>query len=52
MISFVYITCRKDPKLEWFLDSLYNQALAINFDLKLIQIICQDYLQLQKEKII
>ena len=43
MISFVYITCRKDPKLEWFLDSLYNQALAINFDFKLIQVIIVDY---------
>ena len=25
-MSFVYITCRKNPHLEWFVDSLYNQT--------------------------
>ena len=43
MISFVYITCRKNPILEWFVDSLYNQILEDNFDLKLIQIVIVDF---------
>lgn len=42
-ISFIYSTMRTDPKFEWFIDSLYNQANEINFDIKNIQIIIVDY---------
>jgi hypothetical protein len=38
-ITFVYITCRKNPRLEWFLDSLYNQAR----DISNIQIVIVDF---------
>jgi hypothetical protein len=43
MLSFVYITCRNNPRLEWFIDSLYNQANDIGFDLSKIQIVIVDY---------
>ena len=43
MLSFIYITCRKDPKIEWFIDSLYNQIMEENFDLSKIQIVIVDY---------
>lgn len=43
MLSFIYITCRKDPKIEWFIDSLYNQVMEENFDLSKIQIVIVDY---------
>jgi len=43
MISFVYVTCRKYPKLEWFVDSLYNQISEIKFDIKKVQIVIVDY---------
>ena len=49
MISFVYITCRKDPKLEWFIDALYNQIKINNFDINKIQIVIVDY-ELQYDK--
>ena len=42
MISFIYITCRKYPKLEWFIDALYNQASEIKFDINKIQIVIVD----------
>lgn len=38
MITFVYITCRKDPKLEWFVDALCNQK-----DNTPIQLVIVDY---------
>ena len=38
MISFIYITCRKEPKLEWFVDSLCNQK-----DDTPIQLVIVDY---------
>ena len=43
MLSFIYITCRKDPKIEWFIDSLYNQVMDEGFDLSKIQIVIVDY---------
>jgi hypothetical protein len=49
MISFVYVTCRKDPKLEWFIDALYNQIKINNFDINKIQIVIVDY-ELQYDK--
>jgi hypothetical protein len=49
MISFVYITCRKDPKLEWFINALYNQIVENNFDITKIQIVIVDY-ELQYDK--
>ena len=38
MITFIYITCRKNPKLEWFVDSLCNQK-----DDTPIQLVIVDY---------
>lgn len=38
MITFVYITCRKDPKFEWFIDSLEKQR-----DSTPLQIVLVDY---------
>ena len=43
MLSFIYITCRKDPKLEWFIESLYKQMLEANFDPKKAQFVIVDY---------
>lgn len=43
MISFVYTTCRKNPKFEWFVDSLYNQAVEESFDLSKIELILVDF---------
>lgn len=49
MLSFVYITCRKDPKFEWFVDSLYREVLSENFDPKKIQIVLVDF-ELQNDE--
>jgi glycosyltransferase involved in cell wall biosynthesis len=38
MITFIYVTCRRDPKLEWFVDSLCNQK-----DDTPIQLVIVDY---------
>jgi glycosyltransferase involved in cell wall biosynthesis len=38
MITFIYITCRNEPKLEWFVDSLCNQK-----DNTPIQLVVVDY---------
>jgi hypothetical protein len=38
MITFIYITCRNEPKLEWFVDSLCNQK-----DNTPIQLVIVDY---------
>jgi glycosyltransferase involved in cell wall biosynthesis len=38
MITFVYITCRNEPKLEWFVDALCNQK-----DSTPIQLVIVDY---------
>ena len=43
MISFVYTTCRKNPKFEWFVDSLYNQIIEEKFDISNIEIIMVDF---------
>jgi hypothetical protein len=43
MLTFIYITCRKDPKFEWFVDSLYNQILEAKFDPSKIQFVIVDY---------
>ena len=43
MISFVYTTCRKNPKLEWFVDSLYNQVIEEKFDCSKIEIVVVDF---------
>jgi glycosyltransferase involved in cell wall biosynthesis len=43
MITFIYTTCRKEPKLEWFVDSLYNQINEEKFDCSKIQIIIVDF---------
>jgi len=43
MLSFIFITCRKEPKFEWFIDSLYNQAIENSFDLSKIQVILVDF---------
>jgi hypothetical protein len=42
-ITFIYTTCRKDPKLLWFVDSLYAQALEIAYDVSQIQLVVVDY---------
>ena len=42
-LSFVYTTCRKDPKLVWFVDSLYNQIREIGYDLSKIQLVVVDF---------
>jgi hypothetical protein len=43
MLSFIYITCRKSPKLEWFIDSLYNQVEECGYDPANIQIVVVDF---------
>lgn len=43
MLSFVYTSCRKNPKFEWFVDALYNQVVEENFDTSLIEIIMVDF---------
>jgi len=43
MISFVYTTCRRDPKIEWFIDSLYNQTIKHSIDITKIEIIIVDF---------
>jgi glycosyltransferase involved in cell wall biosynthesis len=43
MISFIYTTCRKNPKLEWFIDSLYNQAVEEKYDISNIEIVIVDF---------
>jgi hypothetical protein len=43
MISFVYITCRNNPKFEWFIDSLYNQVIEEQFEPSKIQIVLVDF---------
>ena len=43
MLSFVYTTCRKDPKFEWFIDSLYNQVTEQAFDTSKIEIVMVDF---------
>lgn len=43
MISFIYTTCRKDPKIEWFIDSLYRQIIEQSIDITKIQIVIVDF---------
>lgn len=43
MITFVYTSCRKEPKFEWFVDSLYNQVIEEKFDISKIEIIMVDF---------
>lgn len=43
MITFVYTTCRKNPKLEWFIDSLYNQVVEEKYDISNIEIVVVDF---------
>jgi len=43
MLSFIYTTCRKNPKFEWFIDSLYTQVLETQFDTSKIEIIMVDF---------
>lgn len=43
MITFIYTTCRKNPKFEWFIDSLYNQALEEKYDISTIEIVMVDF---------
>lgn len=43
MLSFVYTTCRKNPKFEWFVDSLYDQVLQENYDISKIEIVMVDF---------
>lgn len=43
MLSFIFCTCRKDPKFEWFVDSLYNQVVENSFDPSKIQIVLVDF---------
>ena len=51
-MTFVYITCRKNSRLEWFLDSLYNQIKEIGFDTSNIQLVIVDlYLQYNEGRI-
>lgn len=42
-LSFIYTTCRKDPKLLWFVDSLYNQVHELGYNLSKIQLIIVDF---------
>lgn len=43
-ITFVYVTCREYPHIEWFIDSLYNQYNDIKNKNELrIQIVIVDY---------
>ena len=51
MISFIYSTCRKYPKLEWFIDSLYNQVQELSYPTERIEIIIVDFhLQYEEER--
>jgi len=43
MLSFIYTTCRKNPKFEWFVDSLFNQVNEENFDISKIEIVMVDF---------
>lgn len=43
MLTFIYTTCRKNPKLEWFVDSLYKQVLECKFDTEKIQLVIVDF---------
>jgi hypothetical protein len=43
MISFIYTTCRKNPKFDWFIDSLYNQVVEEKFDCSNIEIVMVDF---------
>jgi glycosyltransferase involved in cell wall biosynthesis len=43
MLSFVYTTCRKNSKFEWFIDSLYNQVIDQKFDTSKIEIVMVDF---------
>lgn len=43
MISFIYITCRKNPKLELFINTLYQQVFDLNFDITKIQLVIVDF---------
>lgn len=43
MITFIYITCRENPRLEWFVDSLYSQVIDSKFDIRKIQLVVVDY---------
>lgn len=43
MITFVYTTCRKDPKFQWFIDSLYNEVTTEKFDSSKLQIVLVDF---------
>ena len=44
-ISIIYATCRKNPKFEWFFDTLKVQCDYYNFDIsKEIEIIIVDVL--------
>ena len=43
MITFIYTTCRKDPKFQWFVDSLYNQVIEEKFDCSKIEIVLVDF---------
>jgi hypothetical protein len=42
-LSFIYTTCRKDPKLVWFVDSLYNQVQEMGYDISKIQLVVVDF---------
>jgi hypothetical protein len=42
-LSFIYTTCRKDPKLKWFVDSLYNQVKEVGYNISKIQLIVVDF---------
>lgn len=39
----MYTSCRKNPKFEWFVDSLYNQIVEESFDLSKIELILVDF---------
>ena len=43
MLTFVYTTCRPEPKLEWFTDSLFMQLIENKIDPKTVQFILVDY---------
>ncbi len=43
MLTFIYSTCRKEPKFEWFVDSLHNQVVDCKLDANKIQIVMVDF---------
>jgi glycosyltransferase involved in cell wall biosynthesis len=43
MITFIYTTCRKLPKFDWFVDSLYNQVIEEKYDVSKIEIVMVDF---------